>query len=155
MMDIKNSQIDHYDQKILEALAEDGRMSITALASKIGLSKTPCQVRLKQLIDAGYIQGFRAILNPRKLGLDHVAFVEVKLSDTKETALMAFNKAARKIREIEECHMIAGRFDYLLKVRTDSIASYRRVLGESISRLPFVASTSTSVAMEAVKERSL
>ena len=151
----ENGELDLYDRKIVDALVEDGRMSITALAERIGLSKTPCQIRLKRLIEAGYIEGFRAVLNPGKLGLDHVAFVEVKLSETREGALDAFNDAVKKIREVEECHMIAGRFDYLLKVRTSTIASYRRVLGESISRLPFVASTSTSVAMQAVKDHGL
>ena len=146
------SEIDGFDRKILDALVEDGRMSITALSERVGLSKTPCQLRLKHLIETGYIEGFRAVLNPQKLGLDHIAFVEVKLSDTKESALDAFNEAVKKLREVEECHMIAGRFDYLLKVRTSNIAAYRKVLGEGISRLPFVANTSTSVAMQAVKD---
>ncbi len=147
-----DSPIDPFDRKILACLVEDGRLSVTALAERIGLSKTPTQLRLKRLLAAGYIEGFRAILNPTKLGMDHVAFVEVKLSDTKESALEAFNSAVKRLREVEECHLIAGRFDYLLKVRTANIASYRRALGESISRLPFVASTSTSVAMQAIKE---
>jgi Lrp/AsnC family leucine-responsive transcriptional regulator len=127
-------------------------MSITDLAARIGLSKTPCQVRLRRLIDTGYIEGFRAVVDPKKLGLDHVAFAEVKLSDTRESALAEFNAAVRRVPEIEECHMIAGRFDYLLKVRSPDIRTYRRILGEKISSLPHVASSSTSVAMEAVKE---
>jgi len=146
------SDLDQFDRRILEALAADGRMSITDLAARIGLSKTPCQVRLRRLIETGYIEGFRAVLNPKKLGLDHVAFAEVKLSDTREAALAEFNAAVRRIPEIEECHMIAGRFDYLLKVRSPDIRTYRRILGEKISSLPHVASSSTSVAMEAVKE---
>ncbi|HVL20364.1 MAG TPA: Lrp/AsnC ligand binding domain-containing protein [Amaricoccus sp.] len=146
------SDLDQFDRRILEALAADGRMSITDLAARIGLSKTPCQVRLRRLIETGYIEGFRAVLNPKKLGLDHVAFAEVKLSDTRESALAEFNAAVRRIPEIEECHMIAGRFDYLLKVRSPDIRTYRRILGEKISSLPHVASSSTSVAMEAVKE---
>lgn len=150
-----NSELDLFDRKILDALAEDGRLSVTALAERIGLSKTPCQLRMKRLIDNGYIEGFRAVLNPRKLGLDHVAFVEVKLSDTKESALEEFNAAVKKLLEVEECHMIAGRFDYLLKVRTANISKYRQVLGESISRLPHVTSTSTNVAMQAVKDVGL
>ncbi len=148
----KSSEIDQFDQKILDALVEDGRMSITELSERVGLSKTPCQARLKKLIDSGYIDGFRAILNPIKLGLDHVAFAEVKLTDTREEALLSFNNAVKKIKEIEECHMIAGRFDYLLKVRTSDIRRYRIVLGEKISSLPFVASTSTNVVMQSVKE---
>ncbi len=148
----KSSEIDQFDQKILNALVEDGRMSITELSERVGLSKTPCQARLKKLIDSGYIDGFKAILNPIKLGLDHVAFAEVKLTDTREEALLSFNNAIKKIKEIEECHMIAGRFDYLLKVRTSDIRRYRIVLGEKISSLPFVASTSTNVVMQSVKE---
>ncbi|WP_047458583.1 Lrp/AsnC family transcriptional regulator [Rhizobium rhizogenes] len=148
----KTSEIDQFDQKILDALVEDGRMSITDLSERVGLSKTPCQARLKKLIDTGYIDGFKAILNPAKFGLDHVAFAEVKLTDTREQALLSFNNAVKKIKEIEECHMIAGRFDYLLKIRTSDIRRYRIVLGEKISSLPFVASTSTNVVMQAVKE---
>jgi Lrp/AsnC family leucine-responsive transcriptional regulator len=145
-------EIDRFDHAILEALAEDGRMTVTDLAQKVGLSKTPTQVRMRRLIDSGYILGFRAVIDPAKLGLDHVAFTEVKLSDTREQALREFNAAVRKIREVEECHMIASSFDYLLKVRTADIRRYREVLGERISSLPHVASTSTYVAMEAVRE---
>jgi len=148
-------KLDLFDRRILEALAGDGRMSATDLAARVGLSKTPCQTRMRRLIDEGYIEGFRAVLNPAKLGLDHVAFAEVTLSDTRGAALEAFNAAVQRIPEIEKCHMIAGRFDYLLKVRTAVIRRYRQVLGEKISNLPHVASSSTSVAMEAVKEGRL
>jgi Lrp/AsnC family leucine-responsive transcriptional regulator len=145
-------EIDQFDGKILDCLVENARMSITELSSRIGLSKTPCQARLRRLIAEGYIDGFRAILNPTKLGLDHVAFAEVKLTDTREAALEAFNEAAKKIREVEECHMIAGRYDYLLKIRTPDIRRYRLVLGEQISSLPYVGSTSTNVVMQSIKE---
>ena len=84
----------------------------------------------------------------------HIAFVEVKLSNTTEQALNAFNAAGRKLAEIEQCHMIAGGFDYLLKVRTGDIIAYRQVLGEKISALPHVAQSSTYVAMEAVKDEA-
>jgi Lrp/AsnC family transcriptional regulator, leucine-responsive regulatory protein len=145
-------EIDKFDLKILEVLSDDGRISVTDLAAKVGLSKTPCQVRMKRLIAEGYIEGFTAIVNPSKFQMEHIAFAEVKLSSTQEDALHKFNAAVRKIREVEECHMIAGRFDYLLKIRTRDIRRYREVLGERISNLPFVASTSTNVAMETVKE---
>ncbi len=147
-----NSDIDQWDRRILDELSRDGRLSVTELANRVGLSKTPCQVRMKRLVDQGYIERFKAVLSPAKLGLNHVAFVEVKLSDTRDEALRAFNNAALKIAEIEECHMIAGRFDYLLKVRTSSIQRYRLVLGESISSLPYVANTSTSFVMEPIRE---
>ncbi|NTE89115.1 Lrp/AsnC family transcriptional regulator [Agrobacterium rubi] len=148
----ETGDLDHFDMKILEAMSEDGRMSILQLSKQVGLSKTPCQTRLKRLVDEGYILGFRAILNPAKIGLEHIAFTEVKLSDTREKALEDFNTAVRKIKEVEECHMIAGAFDYLLKVRTTNIRKYRQVLGEKISSLPCVANTSTFVVMQSVKD---
>lgn len=145
-------ELDMFDRKILECLAQDGRISITDLAAKVGLSKTPCQQRFRRLVADGYIDGFRAVINPARIGLDHIAFAEVKLTNTHEDALRAFNAAVKKIIEVEECHMIAGRFDYLLKIRTPDIRRYRHVLGERISELPYVASTSTNVAMETVIE---
>ena len=146
------SQLDYFDIAILESLSRDGRLPITDLARMIGLSKTPTQARVRRLQAEGYIAGFRAVLNPAKLGQDHVAFVEVELTDTTEAALQAFNAAVQQVPEIEECHMIAGAFDYLLKVRTTDIKAYRQVLGEKISALPYVGSSSTHVSMEAVKD---
>ncbi len=147
-------ELDRFDRAILGILAEDGRVSVTELAARVGLSTSPCQVRLKRLVADGYILGFRAVLNPEKLRRDHVAFTEVKLSDTTEPALAAFNAAVAGVPEIEQCHMIAGPFDYLLKVRTEDIQAYRRILGETISSLPHVANTSTYVAMQSVKDVS-
>ena len=101
------------------------------------------------------ITGYRAMMDPVRLGLDHVAFVEVKLNDTREAALTAFNRAIAQLPEVEQAHMMASNFDYLLKVRTTNMSAYRTVLGEKISALPHVASTSTFVVMEAVKEFGL
>ncbi|MDF8335053.1 Lrp/AsnC family transcriptional regulator [Novosphingobium cyanobacteriorum] len=145
-------QLDRFDMAMLDILAVDGRIAVTELADRIGLSKTPTQARLKRLMTQGYIRGFRAVIDAGKLGLDHVAFAEVKLSDTRERALEEFNAAVRRIPEVEECHMIASSFDYLLKVRTANIRRYREVLGEKISSLPHVASTSTFVAMETIMD---
>ena len=144
--------LDRHDSAILRALATEGRMAVTELARRIGLSKSPTQARLKRLEDDGFITGYRAVLDPIRIGVAHVAFVEVRLSDTRESALQAFNKAVLQVPEIEQCHMIAGGFDYLLKVRTGDILEYRRVMAERLSTLPFVAATSTYVAMEAVKD---
>lgn len=145
-------ELDDFDRKIIAILGRDGRITYTDLAQQVGLSKTPCQQRVRRLVDSGLITGFRAIVDPAKVGLDHVAFTEVKLSDTREEALRQFNQAVRQIPEVEECHMIASSFDYLLKVRTPDIRRYRIVLGEKISSLPHVASTSTFVAMETILE---
>jgi len=151
----EQSDMDRSDLAILAVLAEDGRISITDLAKRIGLSKSPTQARLRRLEEQGVILGYRALLDPIRLGLDHVAFVEVRLNDTREKALLAFNAAVAKVPEIEQAHMIASHFDYLLKVRTRDMTAYRKFLGETISALPHVSNTSTYVAMEAVKETML
>ncbi|WP_457937384.1 Lrp/AsnC ligand binding domain-containing protein [Mesorhizobium sp. 10J20-29] len=146
-------QLDRIDRNIIAALARDGRLSMAELASTVGLSKTPVQARVKRLEKDGIIRGYSAVVDREKMGEGHVAFVQVTLSDTRSAALDAFNRAVLSVGEIEQCHMIAASFDYLLKVRTTDIAAYRRVLGERISALPHVAQTSTFVAMETVKDR--
>ncbi|MEI4196097.1 Lrp/AsnC family transcriptional regulator [Roseovarius sp. E0-M6] len=145
---------DRYDQAILRAVSSDGRISVTELATRIGLSKSPTQARLRRLEQAGVITGYRATVDPIRLGRDHVSFVQVRLNDTREAALAAFNEAVLRVPEIEEAHMIAANFDYLLKIRTQSMSDYRRVLAEHISSLPSVAHTSTYVAMQAVKDNA-
>jgi Lrp/AsnC family leucine-responsive transcriptional regulator len=145
--------LDRIDRNILAALASDGRLSMAELAQKVGLSKTPVQARVKRLESDGFIRGYSAIIDRARMGEGHVAFVQVKLSDTRSAALDAFNRAVQGVPEIEQCHMMAASFDYLLKIRTRDIAGYRKILGERISSLPHVAQTSTFVAMETVKDR--
>ena len=120
-------ELDRFDHAILRELSADGRISATELGRRIGLSKSPTQSRMKRLEEDGVITGYRARLNAAKIGLAHVAFVEVRLSDTREAALQEFNRAVVLVPEVEQCHMIASRFDYLLKVRTQdskTIAAY-------------------------------
>ena len=115
--------LDSFDHAILEVISTDGRISVTELAQRIGLSKSPTQARLKRLEAAGVILGYQALLDPIRLGRAHVAFVEVKLNDTSERALAEFNRVVQTIPEVEQCHMIAGSFDYLLKVRGMSMTT--------------------------------
>ncbi len=151
-MTAKANQIDRIDRKILKELEKDGRMPAAQLSEKVGLSKSPVMTRIRRLETAGYIKGYTARLDHDKLGDAQTAFVQVTLSDTTTEALEAFNAAVCEKPEIVACHMIAGSFDYLLKVRTKDIASYRKTLGESIARLPYAMQTSTFMVMEAVKE---
>jgi Lrp/AsnC family transcriptional regulator, leucine-responsive regulatory protein len=144
--------LDRIDRNIVAALMEDGRLSMAELGQRVGLSKTPVQARVRRLEREGFIRGYGALIDRERMGDAHLAFVQVKLSDTRLAALDAFNRAVLAVREIEQCHMMAASFDYLLKVRTRDIGAYRKVLGEKISALPHVAQTSTFVAMETVKE---
>ncbi len=146
--------IDALDYKILSELTENARLPVAELARRVGLSKTPVAQRIRHLEEIGLITGYRAILSPLRLGLTHVTYVEVNLSNTREQALQRFNAAVRAIPEIEECYLIAGRCDYLLKVRARDMADYRRVMAEKISVLPHVSNTSSHVSMEAVVEQN-
>ena len=146
--------LDPINRRILAELVANARISMSELAEKVGLSKTPVTQRVRQMDEAGLIIGYRAILSPMKLGLTHVTYVEVKMSDTRQTALDRFNDAVRAIAEVEECYMIAGGYDYLLKVRSRDMVHFRQIMAEKISSLPFLHATSSYVAMEAVVEQN-
>ena len=145
-------QMDGHDRAILHQLQIDGRMSVADLARRIGLSKSPVQARVKRLEAEGVILSYRAQLDWVRMGRAHVAFVEVRLADTREAALQAFNRAVQALPEVEQCQMIAGGVDYLLKVRTSDIASDRAFMGEGLSALPHGMATSTHGALAAVTD---
>jgi Lrp/AsnC family leucine-responsive transcriptional regulator len=144
--------MDAIDARILNLLSLNSKSTLKVLAEHVGLSPSPLQARIKKLEKDGFIRGYVAKLDFTKIGQDHIAFVQVTLSDTRADALATFNDAIRQLKSVEQCHMIAGNFDYLLKVRTKNIRKYRTELAENISSLPHVASTSTFVSMETVCE---
>ncbi|HQY42533.1 MAG TPA: Lrp/AsnC family transcriptional regulator [Paracoccaceae bacterium] len=146
-------QLDPINRKILAELVANARIPMSELAEKVGLSKTPVTQRVRQMEEAGLITGYRAILSPMKLGLTHVTYVEVKMTDTRQSALDKFNDDVRNIPEVEECYMIAGGYDYLLKVRSRDMVHFRQIMAEKISSLPYMRATSSYVAMEAVVEQ--
>jgi Lrp/AsnC family leucine-responsive transcriptional regulator len=141
---MNEDQLDRIDRNIVAALSRDGRLSMAELAAKVDLSKTPVQARVRRLENAGFIRGYSAVIDRERMGEGHVAFVQVTLSDTRSAALDAFNRAVQGVPEIEQCHMMAASFDYLLKVRTKDIAAYRRILGERYSAKVFRNATSAA-----------
>ncbi|MEH6405112.1 MAG: Lrp/AsnC ligand binding domain-containing protein [Sneathiella sp.] len=145
--------MDKFDKKILNEIQHHGRITMTELASRTGLTKTPCIDRLRKLEKQGIISGYGAHLNPEKLDAGHIAFVQVSLNDTTTIALQEFNLAIKKVPQIQSCHMIAGNFDYLLKVRTKDVTEYRHFLGTTLAQLPKVQHTSTFIVMESVTDR--
>ncbi|QTD56035.1 Lrp/AsnC family transcriptional regulator [Parasphingorhabdus cellanae] len=148
---MEDREIDKFDWRILNAVQADGRLSLSSLSAQVGLSKTPCQIRLKRLEEDGYITGYHARLNMRKIRKNYVVFIQVKLEATSRRHLEQFNNAARKIDAIQSCHMMAGGFDYLLKVRCRNMEEYRSILTDSINDLPGVYQTTTFPVMEEVK----
>ena len=144
-------RIDRIDLKILRVLQGNGRMSNIELSRQVNLSPAPCLARVRRLEKTGYINGYKAELNPELLGLSLLAYVEVTLDRTTPDVFERFKQTVRDVPEIEECHMVAGGFDYLIKVRSPDMDAYRRVLGEKIATIPGVLQTHTYVVMEQVK----
>lgn len=143
-------KLDNIDRKILKALQSDGRMSITLLSETVSLSKTPCAERVRRLEKMDFVKGYRAELNAEHLELPYLTFVQVSLDRTTTDALESFNTAVGRVSEIESCHMVAGGFDYLLKIRTRDMAHYRQVLGDKLGSLPGVVNTHTYPVMQTV-----
>jgi Lrp/AsnC family leucine-responsive transcriptional regulator len=150
-----DSTLDPTDRRILRLLQEDGRISTVDLADRIGLSPTATGERVKRLLREGYVTGFRAMLDPRRLGRELMVFVEVVLDKTTPDVFERFAAAARRAPEVLECHMVAGGFDYLLKTRVADMGAYRASLGETLLSLPGVKETRTYAVMEEVKNDGL
>ncbi|MBA3988946.1 MAG: leucine-responsive transcriptional regulator Lrp [Idiomarina sp.] len=146
--------IDRVDRKILRILQDNGRISNVALAKAVGLSPTPCLERVRKLERQGVIEGYVARVNPDKLGSPLLVFVEITLTRTSADSFAEFSEAARKTDEILECHLVSGNFDFLIKARVADMASYRRLLGETILNMPGVNESRTYVVMEAIKQEN-
>jgi Lrp/AsnC family leucine-responsive transcriptional regulator len=143
--------LDRIDLRLLDILQRDGRITNAELAERIGLSPAATSERFRRLVAQGYILGFAARLDPHKLGLGLLAFVEVLLDKTTPDAFARFAEAVNRAPEVLECHMVAGGFDYLVKARLADMAAYRRFLGEVLLSLPGVKETRTYAVMEEVK----
>jgi Lrp/AsnC family transcriptional regulator, leucine-responsive regulatory protein len=152
----KNSErylkMDRVDLRILDILQRDGRITNLELADQIGLSPAATSERFRRLVKEGYVTGFGARLDPRKLGFGLLAFVEVLLDKTTPEAFSRFTEAVNRAPEVLECHMVAGGFDYLIKVRLKDMAGYRQFLGGILLGFPGVKETRTYAVIEEVKE---
>ncbi len=143
--------IDTMDRKLLRVLQEDGRITNQALAQRCGLSPAACFDRVKRLRASGVIAGYTALLDPGSIGRALMIFVEVLLDRTTDDAFAAFSAHVLRLPEVLECHMVAGGFDYLLKVRVADMAAYRAFLGDTLVALPGIRETRTYAVLEEVK----
>ena len=143
--------MDDTDRKLLQLLQKDGRMSNVDLARQANLSQAATHERVRRLVAEGVIEGFSARLNAAKLDRPLLMFVEVTLDGTSEDIFDRFAAAVRRTPEVVECHMLAGGFDYLVKVRVRDMAAYRKFLSATLVRLPGVRQTHTYAVMEEVK----
>lgn len=143
--------VDRIDRRILSVLQIEGRITNLELADRVGLSPTATAERVKRLTRDGFILGYGARLDPRRLGRGLLVFVEVKLDRTTPDVFDAFAAAVRRAPEVMECHMVAGGFDYLVKSRVADMSAYRRFLADVLLAMPGVRETHTYAVMEEVK----
>jgi Lrp/AsnC family leucine-responsive transcriptional regulator len=144
-------RLDRIDRKLLARLQQDGRTSVSQLAREVNLTVTPTLERVRRLEAAGFIEGYFARLNAGKLGLGLLAYIEVSLDRTTPDSFDRFKQVVLAHDEVMECQMVAGGFDYLLKVRVPDMESYRRFLGDRIASVRGVQQTHTYFVMEEVK----
>lgn len=155
IMTIDKKTLDRTDIKILDILQRNGKISNVDLAAQVHLSPSPCLERVRSLEKYGYIKEYVAHLNPELLDAELVAYIEVSLKRTATKNLDDFNKRMLKLDEVVECAMVAGGFDYLIKIRTESMQSYRSFLGEKLAAIEGIAQTHTYAVMEEVKSTHL
>lgn len=153
MISNKPKTLDRIDLTILDALQKNGRISNSTLAQRVNLSASPCLERVKRLEQEGYIERYGAFLNASKLNYGMTAFIQVTLDRTTADIFNKFRAQVIEIKEVAECHMVVGGFDYLLKLRFENMEAYRILLG-NIVELPGVSQTHTYVVMEHVKRYS-
>jgi len=143
--------LDRTDRRILALLQQNGRISNVKLAEAVHLSQTATLGRVRRLTTESYILGYRARLDPKKLGAGMLVFVEVLLDRTTPNILEEFKSAVKERPEVLECHLVAGGFDYLIKLRAADMSDYRDVAGRVLWQLPGVRETRTYAVMEEVK----
>jgi Lrp/AsnC family leucine-responsive transcriptional regulator len=139
--------LDKTDRKILAALQADGRISNVKLAQRVNLSPTPCLHRVRQLEDAGYITGYRAVLAPEVLGLNVCAFVLIKLDRNTRDQADAFETAIAAIPEASEYYSTAGTHDYMVKIYACDLRAYQQIINDRIATLPFIDDVQSTIIL--------
>lgn len=152
---MSDRKFDRIDKNILNELQRNGRLSNVELSKRVGLSPTPCLERVKRLEHENVITGYSANLNPKHLDATLLVFVEISLSRTGPDVFDEFSKAVMQLPVIQECHLVSGSFDFLLKTRVRDMQAYRNLLGDTLLTLPSVSDSRTYVVMEEVKSGNI
>jgi DNA-binding Lrp family transcriptional regulator len=146
------SDLDRIDYKIVRTLQADGRMPVQELAGKVGLSASPCLRRLRILEEKGVVKGYAAIVDEERYGLPVTVFVRVRLDRHSEERVGRFERSVKAIGEILECHLLAGDFDYMLRVLVPDLRTYESFVRERIHTIPGIAAIETSFAYGTIKK---
>lgn len=142
--------LDSMDRRILTVLQKSGRMSNADLSERVNLSASACHRRVQRLEKEGFIRDYVALVNPRKIGLPTMAFVEITLSGQADEVLEAFEREVARVPEVLECHLMAGKSDYLLKVVAQDTDDFARIHRQKLVRLPGVQGMQSSFALRTV-----
>ncbi|HEX7645010.1 MAG TPA: Lrp/AsnC ligand binding domain-containing protein [Noviherbaspirillum sp.] len=144
--------LDKLDRHILRILQREGRISMKDLGDRVGLSVTPCIERVKRMERDGVITGYHAKVDAASLGAKLLVFVEITLNQKSSSAFDQFRYEVLRIPEVQECHLVSGDFDYLIKARIREMDEYRKLLGDILLQLPGAAQSKSYVVMEEIKE---
>jgi len=145
-------ELSRLDMRILQELQKEGRITYAELARRVGLTTSPCMERVKRMEKQGVIRGYTALLDPQILHSNLVVFVQIRLSRQSQGVFEEFKLAAVALSEVQECYLVSGNFDYLIKARVNDMDAYRKFLGETLLSLPGVQESTSYVVMEEVKE---
>lgn len=147
--------LDAIDRRLLAALQENGRLTATELAEKVGLTTSPCLRRLRLLEEAGVIRGYTALVDQKKVGFPVSVFVSIKLERQGEEQLARFEAAVRNCPEVLECYLMTGQRDYLLRVVARDLADYERFVKVTLTRIDGIANIESSFALGQVKHSNV
>ena len=146
--------LDRIDRQILNIIQRDGRIANVDLAQEIHLSPSPCLERVRKLEKEGFIKKYVGLADPAKLDLGLAAYIQVTLTNTATADLKQFANHMKELSEVVECHMVAGGFDYLIKIRVPDMIGYQHFLGEKLAAIDIVSQTHTYVVIEEVKSET-
>src|SRR5579863_6453796 len=144
-------ELDRFDIQILAALQRDGRIPVVELAEAVGLSPTPCARRIKALESAGAIEGYAALLNPARVGLEVLAIVQVKLTEHTDETVARFEKEIQHMEEVTKCFAMTGSYDFILEVYGKDLDALSNVVLKKLIRVPNVRDMQSSVVLATVK----
>jgi Lrp/AsnC family leucine-responsive transcriptional regulator len=139
------------DRRILRALQQDGRMTVQAIAERVGLSASPCLRRIRQMEDAGIISGYSAVVEQKAVGLPVSVFISIKLERQRAEELDRFGSAIAAWPEVMECYLMTGQFDFLLRVVCADLAAYEQFLRQKLTQVVGVSSIESSFSLGQVK----
>jgi Lrp/AsnC family leucine-responsive transcriptional regulator len=148
------AELDRIDKRILTVLQGNGRISNVELSRQVNLTPTPCLERVKRLEKERFITDYVALIDPVKVNSGLCAYIEIQLVSSTTDAFKRFNQQMMDLPEVQECQMVAGGFDYLIKIRVADMQHYQRFLGEKLASISDISQTHTYVVIQDVKSET-